>query len=66
MNITPSTSGVSATFNHTCGHTCAGMFYAAEQYAQHDQARQESNICWSCHNKREIARYQQARTTTTK
>lgn len=66
MLITPSEYGsdsVSATFNHTCGHTSMGMFYAAETYAKNDQARQESNVCWSCHNEQAIARYRREQPT---
>ena len=58
MTIEPSLSPgiVSAIFNHTCGHQSRLMAYYGEQYAINDQERQESNVCWSCHNNREIAR----------
>ncbi len=63
MTIEPeSTSAmVSATFSHTCGHQSSPMAYGGEQYAKDDQARQESAICWSCHNRQEIARLSRAR-----
>ena len=63
MTIEPgSASGlVSATFAHACGHQSSPLAYGGEQYAKNDQARQESVICWSCHNSQEIARLAQHR-----
>ena len=66
MTIEPGSAPglVSATFSHTCGHQSSPMAYGGEQYAKNDQARQESTICWSCHNSREIARLTRTRQET--